>query len=330
MQPKLNRSELDDLAGHFGLDESGVDTLLDMAQARPDRAATLQFLARVLRFGGILSLAAGLVFFVAANWSRFAVFGRFALVELALVVCVVAALLRPPPARLGRAALFMAFIATGALLALFGQTYQTGADVYELFLTWALLGLPLAALGQWSASTAAWVLVLNTALVLFCGWQPAGGMLWLALGSRHFQTPELVVAIAWLNVLLWFAGEYFDPAAAPRWVRHLVLSCAFAFGTWAGVAAVVDDVANAGVGLVLIVAMVAVFAYARYQRRDVYPLAVVLGTFIIVSAVWLGKFTAFRDEGTLLMLALWLIGSSTAAGRLLTVTARRWRDEATA
>ena len=76
MQPKLSRSELDDLAGHFGLDEAGVGTLLDAADARPGRAATIQFLVRVLRVGGILSLAAGLVFVVAANWSRFAVLGH--------------------------------------------------------------------------------------------------------------------------------------------------------------------------------------------------------------------------------------------------------------
>ncbi|HEV8444013.1 MAG TPA: DUF2157 domain-containing protein, partial [Steroidobacteraceae bacterium] len=230
MQPKLNRSELDDLAGHFGLDERGVDSLLEVAGASPSRDATLQFLARMLRVGGVLSLSAGLVFFVAANWSRFAVFGRFALVELVLVACVVAALFRPPPAALGRAALFLAFIATGALLALFGQTYQTGADVYELFLAWSLLGLPLAALSQWSPSTAAWLLVFNAALMLFCGWQPGGGLLWAALGGRHFQPATLVIGIAWLNVGLWFAGEYFDIAAAPRWVRHLVISCAFSFG----------------------------------------------------------------------------------------------------
>jgi uncharacterized membrane protein len=326
MQPKLKRSELDELAGHFALDESGVDTLLEVAGARPGREANLQFLARMLRLGGVLSLAAGLVFFVAANWSRFAVFGRFALVELLLVGGVIAALLRPPPAPLGRAALFLAFVATGALLALFGQTYQTGADVYELFLTWALLGLPLAALSQWSATSAAWVLVLNTALLLFCGWQPAGGLLWAALGGRHFQPATLVIGITVLNVGLWMVGEYFDVAAVPRWVRHLTISCAFAFGTWAGIDAIVEKGRNAGVVLTLLAAMIAVFAYARRQRRDIYPLAVVLGTAIIVSTVWLGNAMEFNDEGVLLMLAIWLIGSSTVAGRLLTSTARRWRE----
>jgi uncharacterized membrane protein len=75
----------------------------------------------------------------------------------------------------GRGATFLAFVATGALLALFGQTYQTGADVYELFLTWALLGLPLVVAAQWGVASAAWVLVLNISLMLFSGWHPAGG-----------------------------------------------------------------------------------------------------------------------------------------------------------
>ena len=102
MQAKLNRTELDELAAHYALEPDGVDALLNLAQARPGRGATLDFLARVLRIGGVLSLAAGIVFFVAANWSAMAVFGRFALLELVLVACVVAALIRPPPSGLGR------------------------------------------------------------------------------------------------------------------------------------------------------------------------------------------------------------------------------------
>ena len=50
------------------------------------------FLGACLRIAGVLSLAAGVVFFVAANWSEIAVFGRFALLELLLLACVVARL----------------------------------------------------------------------------------------------------------------------------------------------------------------------------------------------------------------------------------------------
>jgi hypothetical protein len=76
--------------------------------------------------------------------------------------------------------------------------------------------------------------------------------------------------------------------------------------------------------------MAATTVYAVRRRTDVYPLAVVMGAFIIISLVWLAQLNGFDDEGMLLMLALWLIGTSTAAGRVLTVLNRRWRAEAVA
>jgi len=330
MQPKLNRAELDRLAEYYGLEADGVHTLLDIAGARPGRRASLHFLSRMLFAGGVLSLAAGVVFFVAANWSRFEVFGRFALIEALLVACVVAALIRPPPAILGRAALFLAFICTGALLALFGQTYQTGADVYELFTTWALLGLPLAVLSFWSASAAAWILVLNTALVLYCGWQPQGGLLWAMLGARRLQTAEIIAGCGWLNLALWFLIEWRPWVATPSWVRRLTLSCAFGYITWAGVLAAVESGEAGYAALAVPIAMIAVALYALRRRTDIYPVAVVMGTFIIVSMVWLANVSRDIDEGILLLMALWLIGTSTAAGRVLTLLARRWRAEGAA
>ena len=151
MQPKLKRSELDGLAEFYSLTPTKVETLLELADARPSRAEGLRFLGTCLRIAGVLSLAAGLVFFVAANWSEIAVFGRFALIELVLVACAVRRLREAAADILSAAAPSSSPSSPPArLLALFGQTYQTGADVYELFLTWALLGLPLAVAAQWS------------------------------------------------------------------------------------------------------------------------------------------------------------------------------------
>lgn len=332
MQHRLKRSELDGLAEFYSLDAERTETMLDLAGARPSRAEGLRFLATCAGVGGVLSLAAGLVFFVAANWGEIAVFGRFALIELVLVACAVLAFVKPPPVFIGRGAVFLAFIATGALLALFGQTYQTGADVYELFLAWALLGLPWVVAAQWSLASAAWVLVLNTALLLFCGWHPTGGLLWAIFGGLHFQPARLIMAAAWLNLGLWFAFEYWRIDAVPDWVRRLTLSCAFAFGTWGGVLGVMggdlvfDDLRGDPIAvLILAAAMVAVVAHTLRRHTDVYPLAVVMGTFIMVSLVWLARVIEFHDEGTFLALALWLIGTSTAAGKVLTSLTRRWR-----
>jgi len=334
MQPKPKRSELDALAEFYALDSKRTETLLDLAGARPSRADGLRFLAASLRIAGVLSLAAGLVFFVAANWNEITVFGRFALIQAVIVAGAVIAWIKPPPAFVGRGAIFLVFIATGALFALFGQTYQTGADVYELFLTWALLGLPLVVAAQWSVASAAWVLVFNTALMLFCGWHPTGGLLWAIFGGVHFQPAHIILGAAGLNVALWFASESWRVDSVPEWVRRLVLSCAFGFATWGGVIGVMGgnlSFDNRGIDpvslLILASAMIAVTVYAVHRRNDIYPLAVVMGTFIIVSTVWVARVVEFRDEGMFLVLALWLIGTSTAAGKILTALSHAWRAE---
>src|SRR5262245_39241832 len=120
MQSGPKREELDRIARTYALDRVGVSTMLELAHARPTPAETREFVGTCLRYGGALSLASSVVFFVAANWSRFAVFGRFALLETLLLITAAVALYKPPPRFLGRAALFLSFIVTGALLALVG------------------------------------------------------------------------------------------------------------------------------------------------------------------------------------------------------------------
>jgi len=327
MQPKLKRAELDRVAGHYGLDAQGVDALLDLAHARPGERARRNFLASLLSIGGLLSLAAGVVFFVAANWSEIAVFGRFALLEVLLLACTGLALFKPPPAMLGRATLFLAFVTTGTLLALFGQTYQTGADVYELFLTWALLGLPLVLLSNWSVSSAAWLLVLNTSLMLFCGGGPSGGWLFLLLSGSGLMTVDFIIGAACVNLVLWLVFELRPIGALPQWVRRVVISCAFLFATTAGLIIIGDHHASFLRVLVLLAATLGVVAWSWTRRSDIYPLAVVLASLGVVSVAWLVEVLKLRDEGMLLVLAAWIIAVSTAGGRILVVTSRHWRAE---
>ncbi len=336
MQPAPKRDELDRVAANYSLDEAGVSAMLEIAGARPDRAAVLDFLARSARIGAVLSLAAGVVFFVAANWSRIAVFGRFALLELLLLAFVAIAFVKPPPRFVGRAAVLLAFVVTGALFALFGQTYQTGADVYELFLTWALLGLPFAIAGQWGVTSAAWVLVLNTALLLFCAWHPRGGLLWLVFDGTRFTTVQTLLFAAYLNLALWFVFEQLSLPAVPEWVRRLLLSCGFGFVTWVGILGVVEsgevfgENQSHGTAVLGAFAAIGVVAWlALRRRRDIYPLAVAMGSFIIIILCAVPRLTN-DDDAMFFTLALWLIVSSTVAGKVLMTLMRRWREESAA
>ncbi|MBT8478944.1 MAG: DUF2157 domain-containing protein, partial [Gemmatimonadetes bacterium] len=285
----MNRKTLDALAAHHALTGDAVARMLDLAAARPTRLEIERFVVRVLHLAGVLSLAAGVVFLVAANWSTLPVFGRFALVQSVLVGAVAVAWLRPPPARLGRYALLLAFIVTGSLLALYGQTYQTGADVYELFLGWALLGLPFALAARWSVAWGAWILVLNVALWLFCGARPEAGILWLALSPWTVSTSQLLLLPLLVNVLLWALGNALRArgadAVAPVWLGRFALACGVASGTWAAMIVLIDGATDEGAaGLVVsLLVLVGVGVYTLRWRADVFPVALIEGSLILLS-----------------------------------------------
>jgi uncharacterized membrane protein len=333
VQTRLTRAELDRLAQHYSLNPQASATLLGLADARPGRTESLTFLASCFRHAGILSLGSSVVFFIAANWSRITVFTRFALLEILLVGFVVLALLRPPPRIFGRAAMLLAFITTGALLALFGQTYQTGADVYELFLGWALLGLPLIVAAQWGAASAAWICVLDLGLCLFCGWNPRGGFLW-QLFDEHLTTTHALLFASALNIGLWIAFERLEWRAVPAWVRRLTLFFALCFVTWLGFVGAFagarwdtggeDWLAIAGSSAAI--AGIAVAAFT--QRRDVYPLALALGSFVFIVTCWIARGLADAHEAVFFVMALWLIVTSTLGGRGLMQLGRAWGGRA--
>ena len=105
------------------------------------------------------------------------------------------------------ALLALAGILLGALLALLGQTYQTGADTWELFAWWAVLLLPWALAAASQAVWLLWTLVVNVAMVLWLGERVFSW--WGLLGATYL--PALIVA--GLNLAMLAGWEL----AARRW-----------------------------------------------------------------------------------------------------------------
>lgn len=124
------------------LDADKLDDALDDIRGRPEDTPAL--VRALLLIVGITLLACGVVFFVAANWSAIAAHGRMGLVALGIVGCVAVSLHVGLRARGGHASITLAGLLIGPLLMLYGQTYQTGADAWELFAAWALLLAPFA------------------------------------------------------------------------------------------------------------------------------------------------------------------------------------------
>ncbi|HWH83035.1 MAG TPA: DUF2157 domain-containing protein [Burkholderiaceae bacterium] len=335
----MDRPSLDTLAARHALGAPAIDAALQLTGLRPDPAQWRDFAARLLHAAGLAGIGAGVVFFVAANWQRFGTLGRFALLQAALVGCVAIALWRPAPARPGQAALLLATLLTGALLALFGQTYQTGADVHELFFGWALLALPFVLAAASGALWALWWGVLNVALALLCGWLGPDHIVWQFVAGWGVGRPLLLMLPWALNLLA--AGACLAlqrtrlAQATPTWLARGLATLGFAYGTLAVLLVIVGDgrsrgappggLEHSGVPFAFIAVALAIGVATWRARRDVFPMALVAASAIVLSTTWLGHAMRLSDIGALFVIALWIVAASTGAGLLLMHWVRSWR-----
>ena len=151
-------------SGHLSADK--VEQALSLATSLPSDSAKLNFLSRVVLAFAVLLLCSGVIFFFAYNWDDLSRYGKFAIAQGALILSLLPLLRVNLQQPVGQAALFAASLLVGALLALLGQTYQSGADTYQLFLLWAVLIAPWVLLARIPALWLLLLALLNLSLLL--------------------------------------------------------------------------------------------------------------------------------------------------------------------
>jgi len=160
-----------------------VRAALDMAGALPRAQHWRAFLDRLLLWSGAVALAAAVVFFIAHNWNDLGKLAKFGLVEALVLAAALGYWRLGPEKAAGKASLLVACILFGALLALFGQTYQTGADTWELFANWAGLIAAWVMVCRFAALWILWLAIANVAIVLYFQVRP--GVLDIAFASER-------------------------------------------------------------------------------------------------------------------------------------------------
>ena len=306
-----DRESLLALAERGALSRGQLDRASRIVPLAPSGEAWLAAADRTLAVAGALLLAAGLIFFFAYNWDALHRFTKLGLAGAALTACVGTAFATTPFGTAWRATLLAASLATGALLALIGQTYQTGADIWELFAAWAALMTPFALLARSSACWSLWLLVTNAALLR--GLSQSAWLLFLGALDR----PGALFAIAGMNAAVLLAFEFAGSAllALPR--RHLQ--------RLAGVGVLTPLAIGACIGwwnddfLVLDAAFVAVAALSlqvyRVKRLDIPLLAATVFSAIAVAAAGLGRLLGdAADFLAINAVAAFIIASTAFAG----------------
>ncbi|WP_193074854.1 DUF2157 domain-containing protein [Pseudomonas sp. FME51] len=301
--------------------EQGLLTPEQLAPEQPQPAARHWLLAldRVLAFYGCLLLALGVIFFFAFNWEQLHRFIKLGLAMAALSGFAGAALVVARGSVAYRAALFGASLTTGGLLALIGQTYQTGADIWQLFAVWAALSLPWALL---SRSVACWALfwgIANLALLRY-----------LALSTGWFvgdstDTVAALMKVAVFNVLLLLLFES-RSSWLPQTARAIQRLAGAGLLAALALAAMLTWWRPEQLYPLLVLGAVYLLGIPVYQRvrRDLLMLALQLYSLVVVLAAGLARLLEDIDG----LVQFWALGLFLLLGSaVVSVWLQRWHRE---
>ncbi len=251
--------------------EDKIPDALRISKLTPDKTAWFSFLDRFLLVVGAVLLVSALTFFIAYNWTEMSRLAKFALVEACIVLAVFAYWKVGTQQLSAKIALLTASLLLGVLLALYGQTYQTGADPWQLFFNWALLILPWVFIAQFHVLWMVFLFLLNLSLVLYID---TFGRLF---GLFFVSELHLFWSLFALNAVALVVWEYMSQTKV--WLQSVWATRLLAVVSGASITiVVVNSIIGASVyaivpWLVWLGYLGVLYAYYRLKKPDLFMLA---------------------------------------------------------
>lgn len=302
------RLALHELSAQHKLNAAGSDKLAQIAGLNREPPQLAYWLPR-----GVAVLAAalggfGVILWIAANWETLGRFGRFALLQALFLVMCGGALLKPS-ARVPLG--LMALLTIGGLFAYFGQTYQTGADPWQLFAVWAVLALPLTLSVRSDVLWTPWALIVST-----------GISLWVYAHTSHnwrVEPQDLhIYAMAWsaaLGLTLALSPVFKRWSGSGLWAMRTAVTLATVMITTTSLGALFANEMALLYGLGLGLLASAAFALASRQLFEIFGLSAVGLGLNVLLIFGLGKLLFHDTRGDNWIGAMLLLGLA-AAGLL--------------
>lgn len=307
------RSEVTHLVEEKHIRAEDVDSVLKITGLSPDAPSWHNFIDKLLLVLGSLGLAFSLMFFIAYNWDDFGRFAQFGLVEAAILIATLIYMKTDTDKIVAKVALLTASILLGVLLALFGQTYQTGADPWELFFNWALLMLPWVIIGRFSALWVVWVVLMNISMILY--YQTFGSLFWTYIGSEETLLWYLF-AFNTIAVIIWeLLSSYYTWLAEEFWGKRIIMVMSGTAITSLVLMHIFDKGSAFVSTLVWMIYLGGLYVVYRKVQHDLFMLAGACLSGIVVIIVFLSKHLLKNlDESGffILMLSVIALGSLSA------------------
>lgn len=310
------RQALSALLAHKLIPETRIEEAVALSGLRPSESEWLRFADQLLMWLGALAITFSILFFIAFNWSEVGRFAKFGMVEIALCGCVLLYLKFPEYALAGKASLLSASILLGVLLGLYGQTYQTGADPWQLFFNWALLITPWAIVARWPALWLLWLALLNLSAALY--FDTFGGFFGFFVPPIFGGELGLIWCVFLLNLsalIIWEAASPHHTWMQTQWPSQLIAAASGIPITWLTLLATTKFEPLPIFTIPVWVAWLAsTYIFYRYKRQNLFMLAGFTLSLSVVSIAFIGRvLIEIMEEHAFLPLSLIVIGVGTCA-----------------
>jgi len=300
-------------SGHIS--PSKVGDALSLVDILPTEQAWRSFIDRLLLWFGALALAISLIFFFAYNWDAMGHLAKFGLIEALIIATLIGYWKTHPKSPLSKTALMVAAILVGALLALFGQTYQTGADPWQLFAYWALLISPWVVIARLAALWLLWIALINLSLFLY--FSVFGSL----LGFIFAMEKQLFLALLFntLTLGLWEWGARHYAWLDERWAVRLLAVASGTTITFMMLQTIFDwNQASGWVTLCYPVWLAGFYFLYRHRIQDLFMLAGgCFSLIVVVTGLLARSLLEHADVGGFLFIAMVIIGMSSATAMWL-------------
>ena len=285
---------------------------------------------RLLLLGSTLVLA-GIIYFFAYNWWEMGRFTKFGILQGGILLCVMGAHFRGGELLTGKVFLLSSSVLVGVLLAVFGQIYQTGADPYQLFLSWAALIACWVWIGKFAGLWMLWLSLLNTAAWFY----------WIQVGEPNgvLRFDLFCIFLLILNLMALALSEWGVKKKLPwlkgKWIRPLLLILTLAVISIPTVLVLADAHRSMKISPFIVLFWLGVIigelSYFRYKIKDMLALAIVSMDFCLLLLIWIARLLFENGRGSmassLFIYAVTVLGTVIIAAKLLRSTAQTMKQE---
>lgn len=312
---KINASIMRQLAEYIQLDSRTWKQLFDK-HIHPNSDNWKMLFKYMLIIMGIGFFVTGVFFFFAYNWDAMHKFVKLSIVELLLIISLFFAIRYRKKAIISNILLTTSSLLVGAMFAVFGQVYQTGANAFDFFLGWTIF------ITLWTiVARFEFLYILFFILIHLCirFYTEQLAFYWSEKTEIYYHTLLSVIYFIFFSLT---ASRF----SWKHWFIQLLTLSSFFFSTTAICIVIHSSYHLHSLGITaLYIIILAYTLYFALQHKSIFFLSVLALSVIIVGASLLLKVNS--DSSMFLLVSLYIIASITATIMKLLSLQKKWKHE---